>query len=180
MGPVHAYRYCLEEAGIDACDVFIATHKDNESNILSCLLAKRMGAKRVLAITNKSDYISIIAGMNMIDCGFSPMVAAVNVLVQQIETKCRRTVAILQRMTAEVMEVRVMEKSFVAGKTIMDIDKEAHLPENMVFGIIIRGDDLVPATGLQRLQVDDLVVVLTKHEFIPKIEKLFLPKGYLK
>ena len=55
-------------------DAFIATDLNNESNILSCILAKRSGARKVIAETNNPSYVNIIASMNMIDCGFSPLV----------------------------------------------------------------------------------------------------------
>ena len=73
--------------------------------------------------------------------------------------------------------MKVMPKSIVANKTIMDIDKDKRSPRDMVFALILRGKELIPAVGTETFQVDDKVVVLTHHESVPRIEKLFLSKG---
>jgi trk system potassium uptake protein TrkA len=66
----------LEEAGVDACDVFIAIGEDDEDNILSCILAKRMGAKKVITLTNKEEYVDLVCKMDIVDCGFSRWLVA--------------------------------------------------------------------------------------------------------
>ena len=111
----------LQEAGIDGCDAFIASNQDSETNILSCILAKRNGAGKVIAVTRNPDYVNIIAGMNMIDCGFIPLVAAVNILIKHISRENRKNVALLMRSSAEVMEMTVPEKSAIAGEAINPI-----------------------------------------------------------
>lgn len=163
----------LEEAGIEHCHAFIASHADNETNVLSCILAKRHGAHKVIAVTNHPDYIRIIAGMNMIDCAFSPLVSAVNILIQHISGQDRRTLALLKRVQAEVVEFVVQPKSAVAGKRISDID----CPPDSVFCLILRDSQLVAATGAATLQVGDHVAMLVRLEAENEVDKLFMPKG---
>ena len=61
----------LDEAGVGACDAFISTSDDDEENILTCILAKKKGAHKVITITNKAEYVDIVPGISGIDCGFS-------------------------------------------------------------------------------------------------------------
>lgn len=164
----------LREAGIDTCDAFIACHQDNETNILSCLLAKREGASKVITVTNHPDYIRIIAGMQQIDCGFSPLVETVNLLIQHISPEKRRTVALLKRTPAEVLEMTVDKKSGVANRKIKDID----CPREVVFGLILRDGSIVPAIGEATLKVGDHVVVLARSEVVEEAEKLFSPRRF--
>ena len=109
-------RSVLEESDIDICDAYISCHEDNESNVLSCIMAKREGADKVITVTNHPDYMRIISSMNMIDCGFSPLVESINLLIQQISPENRQTVCILKRAPAEVLELTVTAKSSVASK----------------------------------------------------------------
>ncbi|MCH2175120.1 MAG: Trk system potassium transporter TrkA [Lentisphaeria bacterium] len=166
----------LNECHIEHCDVFIgAHHENNEHNILSCLLAKRLGTKRVYAVTNNSDFIRIIAGMSPIDCGFSPIIAAANQIIRQMKTEFRRTIALLQRMPAEILELQVLEKSEVENKRIHEID----LPRDMVIGLIIRDEKIVPAVGDAMFHVGDKVVVLAKTGQQDEVDKVFRRRGFL-
>lgn len=164
----------LEEAGIEHCDAFIAAHDDNETNIISCILAKRHGAGKVIAVTNHPDYIPIIAGMNMIDCGFSPLVAAVNNLLQHISSDSRRTVALLKRTPAEVLEMTVLPDSPVKGQRIMDLK----ITRDIIFALILREDRLVPAVGPELLLAGDRVAILATSQAVPDVERLF-ERGFL-
>ena len=163
----------LQEAGIETCDAFIAAHRDNDSNILSCMLAKRNGAAKAIAVTDNPDYIGIITGMNMIDCGFSPLIAAVNKILQSIPMENRTTTALLNRIEAEALEITVPEKSPLAGKLISDVS----CPADVVFVTILRKGDVVPAIGSERFQVGDHVVVMAKRNMVTTVEKLFMPGG---
>ena len=160
----------LEEAGIEHCDAFIATHLDDETNILCSLLAKNHGAKKVIATTNNIDYLGIISGMNMIDCCFSPLVSAVNILIKRIGSENRQTVAMLKRTSAEILEMTVDRNSSIARVKIKDIQ----FPAKMVFALIIRQDKLIPALGREEIQEGDHVIVMTESISIPIVEKMFL------
>jgi trk system potassium uptake protein TrkA len=159
----------LEEAGIVSCDAFIGSQQENESNILSCIMARRHGARKVIAVTNNLDYLQIIASMTMIDCGFSPVAAAVNNLLEHVGSDQRRPVALLLRIAAELVELKVTARSPVARKRIADID----CPQ-VVFALIIRGDELVPALGQEVFQVGDRVVVLVESRAASQADKLFI------
>ena len=165
----------LEEAGIKHCDAFIATNQDDEDNILGCILAKNHGAKEVIAITSNSDYLRIIAGMTMINCCFSPLISAVNILIRHIGTENRRTVAILKRTSAEILEMTVGKDSPIANCKI----REINFPAKMVFALILRMDELVPAIGGEEVKPGDHVIILTEPQSIPAVEKMFSVKRFI-
>lgn len=158
----------LREAGIDACDAFIGLQADNESNMMSCILAKRLGAKKVIASTQNLDYMQVIAGINLIDCGFSPLIAAINALIKCVPSDRRQTAAVLKRVPAEVVEFVVDNNAPAAGKRIADLK----IPNDIVLALIFRGDDLVPAIGSETIRERDRVCVLLHHNAIPQVEKL--------
>ena len=164
----------LEEAGIQHCDAFIAANLDDEANLLGCIVAKNHGAREVIAVTNNSDYLRIIAGMTMIDCCFSPLVSAVNILIKHVGTENRRTVALLKRTSAEVLEMTVGQEASIAQSQIKDI----HFPARMVFALIIRQSELIPAVGSEKVLPGDRVIVLTESQSISAVEKIFAGKGF--
>ena len=165
----------LKEAGIQHCDAFIAANLDDEANILGCIVAKNHGAREVIAVTTNSDYLRIIAGMTMIDCCFSPLVSAVNILIKHIGTENRQTVAILKRTSAEVLEMTVGKESSIANVKI----KEISFPVKMVFALIIREGELIPAVGEASVRPNDHVIVLTEPQSISAVEKMFVVKRFL-
>jgi trk system potassium uptake protein TrkA len=159
----------LREAGIEHCDAFLALQSQNEETIISCMLAKRHGARKVIATTNNLDYLRIITGIQTIDCGFSPLVSAINRVIKYIATDDRETAAVLKRVPVVVVEFTVAPKAAVAGQRIAQIK----LPCEMVFAIIIRGDSLVPAIGNETLDAGDRVCVMVRAEQVDSAAKLF-------
>ena len=162
-------RAILEEAGIDHQHAYVAAHGDNEKNILSCILAKRCDAVKVIAVTKIPEYIRIIASMSMIDCCFSPLVASINMLLKFVSSDAGRNIAIFNRIPAEVIEMSVEGKSQVAGQRI----SETKCPPDAVFAAIIRNDQLVPAVGSAELLPGDRVIMLSKTEAVAQAETLF-------
>ncbi len=164
----------LEEAGIEHCNAFIAARLDDESNLLSCVLARNHCAGKVIAVTDNPDYLRIISGLTTIDCCFSPLVSAVNILINYIKTENRQTVAMLKRIPAEMMELIVPAESPIANQKIKDIS----LPAKMIFSLIIRNNHLVPAIGDETIKPNDSVLVLTEPESVETVGKWIDPKGF--
>ncbi len=165
----------LKEAGVDVADLYLSTMFNDENNILSCLLAKRKGAGKVITVINKPDYREIISSMENIDACFSPRTAALNSIINLIQGEDRQIGAIMHRISAEVFEMTVTPKSKIAGTSIRD----SSCPSGAVFAMIFRGNVIIPATGNQVFQVGDLVVIMGERYALKRAQKLFAPKGIL-
>ncbi|MCK5843240.1 MAG: Trk system potassium transporter TrkA [Victivallales bacterium] len=162
-------RDVLDEAGVQSCDVFIAAGDDDESNILSCILAKRMGARKVIVATNKVEYVDLVPRMNVLDTGFSRWLVAGNSILRYISTINRvHTSAILHRADAFVSEFVVGEKSKVAGKLIGD----CRFPDSCVLSMVFRDDEVLTPAGDLKLLPGDIVAAVTSREIERKLGKL--------
>jgi len=166
----------LNEAGIETCDAFISTSTDDEENIITCILAKKKGAHKVITITNKAEYVDIVPGINAIDCGFSPRLGAVNSVLSLLGNETARVHAILQRVTAYVYELNVSPSSPICGKKIFDYEKK--LP--VILSLVFRDGAMLPATGNLELQANDFVAAITTANSIKELEPLFKKKRLFK
>lgn len=160
----------LNEAGVSTCDVFIAVGEDDESNILSCILAKRMGAKKTIVLTNKEEYVDLVRKMDFIDCGFSRWVVAGNSILRHISVVNQvHTSAILNRADAVVSEFEVKENSAVCDK---QIDK-CKFPSSTVLALVFRDSRVLTPYGELPLREGDLVTAITTQETEKKLAALF-------
>jgi trk system potassium uptake protein TrkA len=162
----------LEEAAVGEADAVVAAGEDSEDNILTSILAQRLGAGKVISVVYNADYGQIIANLPLIDCGFNPLVGAVNSLLQHIGSDIRQHVALLGRIDAEILDLVVREGTSVAEKRIVDLTGTA----DMVFIAIFRGGEFVPPVGRETIRVGDRVAVLVRRNFHAAVERLFASK----
>jgi len=165
----------LEDAGVGDCDAFISASRDDEDNILSCVLAKKLGAGKVINISSKGEYMDIVPSMTAIDCGFSPRLGAVNAVLSLFGNDVVRVHAILHRAHAYVYEFEVQKNAPVCDRRIADCG----LPANTIFSIVFRGNETFPATGDVVLQEADIVSVVTAPREVRRLERLFRKKGII-
>lgn len=152
----------LEEAGVQNAEVFVSVEEDDEDNILSCIIAKRIGARKVIALTHKPEYIRIVPEMGMIDCGFSATLISANTVLRLLEGGLIRLDATLHSFHASLEEFKVSKKSPLAGKALQDCANL--LPASVVFALFFRGDDVITPSGKTVLQPGDVVVsILTER-----------------
>jgi len=160
----------LEEAGVETCDAFIAIGDDDEDNILSCILAKRMGAKKVITLTNKEEYVDLVCKMDIVDCGFSRWLVAGNSVLKYISTINQvHTNAMLHRTNAFVSEFAIKDESKVCNKQI----GKCKIPESAVLSLVFRKDEVLIPDGELTLLAGDLVAAITTPESEKKLGKLF-------
>jgi trk system potassium uptake protein TrkA len=161
----------LEQENIAAMDVFCALTNDDEDNIMSALLAKRMGAHRVIALINRSAYVDLVQG-GEIDIAISPAQATVGPLLSKIRRGDMVAVHSLRRGAAEVLEVVVhgdVKTSRVVGRRIEEID----LPEGAAIAAIIRNNEVIIAHHDTLIEAEDhLILFALNKRIIPKVEKL--------
>ncbi len=161
----------LEQENIASMDVFCALTNDDEDNIMSALLAKRMGAHRVIALINRSAYVDLVQG-GEIDIAISPAQATVGPLLSKIRRGDMVAVHSLRRGAAEVLEVVVhgdVKTSRVVGRRLEEID----LPDGATIAAIIRNNDVIIVHHDTLIEAEDhLIVFALNKRIIPKVEKL--------
>ena len=165
-------RDLLIEENISDTDVFLALTNDDEANIMSSLLAKRLGAKKVMALINNSAYVDLVQG-GEIDIAISPQQATIGKLLAHVRRGDVVNVHSLRRGAAEAMEAIAHgdeASSKVVGRAIEDID----LPEGTTIGAIVRNDEVLIAHDNTVVEPDDHVILfLVDRKRISEVERLF-------
>ena len=162
----------LETENVADMDLFVAVTNDDENNIMSCLLAKRMGARRVVALINRRSYVDLLQA-GQIDVAISPAQATIGTLLAHVRRGHVTRVHSLRRGAAEALEAIVhgdRDSCRCVGRKIEEIE----LPKGAAIGAIVRGDKVVMAHHDTMVQSEDHVIVfVTDKKLLPKVEKLF-------
>jgi trk system potassium uptake protein TrkA len=162
----------LLEENIDEADAFVAVTNAEEANILSAMLAKKLGARRVMALINKPSYAELMEG-GKIDIAISPQTITIGALLAHVRRGDVVRVHSLRRGAAEAMEAIVhndRRESPVAGKRIEQID----LPEGTTIGAIVRGEEVLMAHHDTVIEADDHVILfLTDRRHVEEVGRLF-------
>jgi trk system potassium uptake protein TrkA len=166
----------LIEENIDSADVFAALTNSEEANILSAMLAKRLGAHKVMALINKPSYAELMES-GSIDIAISPQSVTIGSLLAHVRRGDVVRVHSLRRGAAEALEAIVHgneRTSRVIGRRV----EEIKLPEGTLLGAIVRGNEVIIAHHDTVVQADDHVIVfLTDRRHIEAVERLFLGGG---
>jgi len=162
----------LLEENIENMDVFCALTNDDEANILSAMLAKRMGAKKVMSLINRPAYVDLVES-GIIDIAISPHQVTIGALLAHIRRGDVVAVHALRRGSAEAIEAIAhgdKTSSRVVGRPIAEIK----LPEGTRISAIVRGDDVIIAHHDTVIESEDHVILfLTDKKKIAAVEKLF-------
>jgi trk system potassium uptake protein len=162
----------LREENIDQTDVYCALTNDDEANILSAMLAKRLGCQRVIALINRPAYAELVEG-GTIDIAVSPQQVTLGALLTWIRQGTMVRVHSLRRGMAEAIEaVAVGDRrtSKVIGRALEDLQ----LPDAATIGGIVRGDKLLIAHHDVVIEPNDHVIVfLVDKRQLPRVEALF-------
>ena len=162
----------LEEENIDNIDVFCAVTNDDETNIMSSMLAKRLGARKVMTLINKAAYVDLVQG-GVIDVAISPQQTTIGSLLTHVRRGDVVNVHSLRRGAAEAIEaIAHGDKltSKVVGRNVADID----LPKGTTIGAIVRGDQVIISHGKLMVESDDhIILFVVDKRRIPEVERLF-------
>jgi trk system potassium uptake protein TrkA len=162
----------LLQENIESADVFCAVTEIDEVNILSAKLAKRLGAKRVMALVNRPAYIEYIDYVD-IDVIISPRVATIGSVLAHIRRGDVVAVHSLRRGRAEAIEAIAHgdhNSSKVIGKGVRDIP----FPEGTGVGAIVRGEQVIIPTKETVIEAEDHVIIFMHDKSsIAAVEQLF-------
>ncbi|WP_455846392.1 Trk system potassium transporter TrkA [Pantoea agglomerans] len=167
----------LAEEHVDQVDLFIAVTNDDEANIMSAMLAKKMGAKKVMVLIQRRAYVDLVQG-SVIDIAISPQQATISALLSHVRKADIVGVSSLRRGIAEAIEAIAHgdeTTSRVVGRLIEDIK----LPPGTIIGAVVRGDEVIIANDSVRVeQGDHVIMFLTDKKFVPDVERLFQPSPF--
>jgi trk system potassium uptake protein TrkA len=158
----------LEMEGIEGIDGFAAFTGHDEVNMLSSLLAKTHGAKKVISLINRFGYIRLVNRVG-IDAAVSPRLSTVNAILRYVRRGNVRSVVTMKGIDAEAMEFEVGPKARAAGEPLAALD----FPDNAVAGAILRDGNIIMPRGRDVFLPGDLVVVFAMTDAIGDVEKLF-------
>ncbi len=162
----------LLEENIEDTDVFCALTNADEANIISCMLAKRLGAHKVMALINRAAYVDLVQS-NVIDIAISPQQATIGSLLAHIRKGDVVVVHSLRRGAAEAIEAIAhgdRTTSNVVGRSI----EELALPPDTSIGAIVRDDKVIIAHHDTVIASEDHVILLVGDKTrVPEVEKLF-------
>lgn len=158
----------LDEAGVDESEAIIAVTNDDETNILASLLAKRFGTERAITLVNNTTYSPLVSSLG-VDVVVSPRAITVSTILQHVRRGRIKAVHSLLDGFGELIEAEILETSGLTGKRI----KEANLPDGVLLGGVVRGDEVIIPRADTVLRVNDRVVLFAQAEAIKAIEDLF-------
>ena len=162
----------LMEENINDADIFLALTNDDEANIMSSLLAKRLGARKVMTLINNPAYVDLVQG-GEIDIAISPQLATIGTLLTHVRRGDIASVHSLRRGAAEAIEAVAhgdAKSSKVVGRKIADIA----LPTGTTIGAIIRDEEVLIAHDKTVIESGDHVILfLVDKKYIRDIERLF-------
>jgi trk system potassium uptake protein TrkA len=162
----------LLEENIEDTDVFCAVTNDDEVNILSAMLAKRLGARKVMALINRASYVDLVES-GSIDIAISPQQATIGTLLTYVRRGDVVMVHSLRRGAAEAIEAVAhgdSSSSRVVGRTVAELK----LPVGASIGAIVRGDEVIIAHHDTVIESEDHVILfLADKRRIVEVERLF-------
>ena len=161
----------LEQANVAESETVVAVSNDDETNILSSLLAKRHGSQRAVTLVNTTSYGPLIGTLG-IDTVVSPRAITVSTILQHVRRGRIRSVHTISEGFGELIEAEALETSSLVGVPL----READLPDGVVLGAIVRDGKVVIPRGDTVVRTGDLVVLFAATQAVKKVEKLFAVK----
>jgi trk system potassium uptake protein TrkA len=156
----------LSQENVGDLDLVIAVTGDEETNILSCVLAKSLGTKSTITRINNFAYMPLIEPIG-IDHLVCPRLSAINSLLHFIRRGQVISTASIKGEEAEALEAIAQENSEIVGKPIMDLG----FPRGCLVLCFQRGDEVVIPRGDTVIEPQDRLIILSTRQNIPKVEK---------
>lgn len=159
----------LSSEGIAEMDAFIAVTGDDETNIITSLVAQHLQVQRTVALVAKTEYLPITQTIGM-DTLVSKQLMTVNAIQKFIRTQQVADVVTLPGIDAEVIEFIAQAKSKITGKPL----NKVKFPVNAIIGAILREDTFIIPKGNTQVREGDKVVVFTLPNAVHAVERMFL------
>ena len=157
----------LNEADIGEVDTMVALTNDDKVNILSCVMARKLGALRNLCLLNDAAFPPL-AGTMGIDAVINPRSVTISRILQHVRRGRIQTVHTIQDGAAEVIEAEALETSPLVGRPLRSLD----LPGGMRIGTIIHKGEVITPTGECQIAPGDRFIIFATADQVPKVEQM--------
>jgi trk system potassium uptake protein TrkA len=161
----------LQEENVQSIDVVATLTEDEETNILTSLLATRMGARKAVTRISKFSYLPLVSAIGL-EHVVSSRLAAVNTILQYIRRGRVLSAMALKGEMAEILEAVALETSDVVGKPLRRIP----FPKGALVVAIIRGEEVIVPTGDSDILPQDRIIIFSTRKAIPQVEKALMVK----
>jgi trk system potassium uptake protein TrkA len=158
----------LQEADIQDADLMVALTNNDQVNILSSVMAKKLGCKANLALINNPAYHDFARSLG-IDAHVNPRSVTISRVLQHVRRGRIRAVHSVQRGAAEIIEAEALETSPLVGSPLRDLD----LPDGMRLGIIYRDGVAVRPNGSTLIRPGDRVIIFAMAGAVRQVEQMF-------
>jgi trk/ktr system potassium uptake protein len=158
----------LADAGVAEAEAVVALTNDDDTNMLSAVLARHAGAQRSLALINKPAYGPLSRSLG-IDAYIDPRATTVSTILQHVRRGRIKGLYSIAEGAAEVIEAEALDTSPLVGKTL----REAQLPEGIMIGALYRKGEVIYPRGDTGIEAMDHVVLLALRDAVRKVEHLF-------
>ncbi|HUT04275.1 MAG TPA: Trk system potassium transporter TrkA [bacterium] len=161
----------LSEENIQDMDVVITLTGDEQTNILAALLAKQMGARKVIVKISTFSYFPLMTTIGL-DQVVSPRLSAINTILQHVRRGKVLSAMSIKGEQAEVMEAVAQKTSDIVGKPL----KKISFPQGVLVTAITRGGKVIIPSGDSVIEPDDRIIVFARRQAVPKVEKILATK----
>lgn len=161
----------MEQENVGSMDLVVAVTWDEEMNILACLLAKRLGAKKTIARVNKFAYIPLVQAIG-IDHIVSPRRCAIDSIMPALRRGKVISTVFIKGKEAEVLEAVALENSSIVDTPL----KEIKFPKEALVLCLVRKDEVIIPSGDTVVLAQDRVIILSTRTNIPRVEQSLVSK----
>jgi len=158
----------LIEENIGDMDAFVAVSNNDELNIMVSLLAKKLGAKKNIALVNKTEYIFLAHSLGL-QAVLSPRLLTASTILRYVRKGDILSLTSIAEGRAEILEGRIGRTSPLINKTLDKAQTKAS-----IIGAIIRGNDVIIPSGSDRFFENDKLIIFTLRESIKSVEKILM------
>ena len=159
----------LINAGVGANTAFVALTGDEELNIISCILASKLGAALTVANVAKPEYVPIIRSLNLLDRVVNPHLAMINAILHFLRGRHIKAAARLHKVPGELLHVAVPERHRWVGKTV----RQLRIPGDSVIATVLRGEEIQVPTGDLTIESGDQLVVFAIPDRVEQVQAIF-------
>ena len=162
-------RSSLEQEHIEAVDIFVAATSDDERNIMSCVLAKEVGAKAVVSIVHHPDFASLVHRLD-IDLAITPRACVSNAILRLVHQDQVTSLAVLAEGRIEVVEAEIGKDSPLLNRPLKD--PKNRFPREALIAAVLRGEEVIVPSGDDMLQEGDSIVLIASAEILENALKV--------